>query len=123
MDNCLVIQRGTTEVYRFPFSQIVYIEAINHENWCSVCMVGPEKENYNPLSLPLLLGDVWKLILAQIDQHHAIFRCGRSLIVNPAYIRLIDVSEKRLVLADGNNYYVFNPSREALIELKTLIIK
>lgn len=123
MDNCLVIQRGTTEVYRFPFSQIVYIESINQLNWCSIYMTGPEKKHYNPLDLPLLLGDVWKHIVDQIDQHHAIFRCGRKLIVNPAYIRLIDVSQKRLVLADGNNYFEFNPSREALIELKTLIIK
>ena len=86
-------------------------------------MAGPLKNHLNPLEIPLLLGDVWKLIVSQIDQHHAIFRCGRSLIVNPEFIRLIDVSEKKLVLADGYNYFEFKPSREALIELKTLIIK
>lgn len=118
METCLIIQRGTTEVYRFPFSQIVYIESVNHENSCLVHMAGPEKSGINPQEVFLLLGDVWKLILNQIDDKHAIFKCGRSLLINPEYLRFIDVSQKRLVLADGTNYYELNPSREALIDLK-----
>ena len=117
MESCLVIVRGTTEVYRFPFSQIVYIEA--DENWCNVYTAGPKKNLLNPQSVPLLMKNVWDMIRDQIDNDHAIFKCGRSLLINPEYVRVIDVTKKRLLLADGTNYYELEPSREALIELKT----
>ena len=81
-------------------------------------MAGPEMERVNPLEVPLLLGNVWELIKNQIDDQHVVFKCGRSLLVNPEYIRLIDVSQKLLILADGINYYKLHPSREALIDLK-----
>ena len=117
MENCLVIIRGTTEVCRFPFSQIVYIEA--DENWCYIYTCGPLKNQVNPQPVPLLLKNIWEMICDQIDDNHAIFKCGRSLLINPEYVRLIDATQKRLLLADGTNYYELDPSREALIELKT----
>lgn len=119
--NSLVIKRGTTEVYRFPYSQIVFIEA--DVSWCKVYTSGYPKNCINPLPVPLLLKDIWGKIhndLKLTEENIAIVRCGRSLLINPEYVRMIDVSKKTLILSDGINYYDLKVSREALIELKTL---
>ncbi len=124
MDNCLVIFRGTTEMYRFPFERTVYIEAITNENWCRVYVAEPLKEHVNPMEIPLLLNEIWKEIQRQIDGDHGIVPCGRSTLINPAYIRKIDVSTKTIILSDGINHFTLNPiSREACIEIKAQMKK
>ena len=119
MENSLIIIRGTTEVYRFTFSQIVFIEADGP--WCKVYTDTPRNEEhdaFNPQCVPLLLKDVWALICKQIDNNHTIFHCGRSYLINPEYVRKIDITKKRLFMADRFNHYELELSREALVELR-----
>lgn len=119
MENSLIIIRGTTEVYRFPFSQIVFIEADGP--WCKVYTDAPRNEKhdaFNPQGVPMLLKEVWELICEQIDRDHTIFHSGRSYLINPDYVRKIDVTKKKLLMADRFNHYELELSREALVELR-----
>lgn len=122
MENSLVIfNKGETEMYRIPFGQIVYVKADG--NWSWIYTTGPEQEWHNPLHIPLGLGEVWKIILKQIDDRHTIISCGKSHLINPDFIRLIDHSKQILLLFDGVRFHKLEPSRDALIELKALFKK
>ena len=123
MDNCLVIFRGSTEteVFRFPFDRLVYIEAVTNENWCRVYMAEPLERHFNPMEIPLLLNDIFTEIRRQIDLNHAIIPCGRSMLINPAFIRKVDVSEQTVILSDGINHFTLKPSRAACQEVRAFL--
>lgn len=105
-------------MYRFPFDRIVYIQAITNENWCRVYMAEPLEDHVNPMDVPLLLNQIFTEIKRQIDRNHGIAPCGRSTLINPAYIRKIDVSTQTIFMSDGINHYKLSASREACKEIK-----
>lgn len=71
------------------------------------------------------LGQVAQLIGQQVEDPDSRFvRVGRSLIVNLAYIRRINLSQQNVELVDRNGgCHTVNASREALAQLKSYIEK
>ena len=106
-------------MYRFPFERIVYIQAITGENWCRVFLAEPLQDHINPMDVPLLLNQIFSEIKRQIDgKRYAFFRCGKSALINPKYLRMIDVSSQTIILSDGFHHHEVHVSRETCKELK-----
>lgn len=120
-DNCLVLFRGTREMYRFQIEQIVYIQTISNEDWCRVYLAEPLRDLDNPIEIPLRLIQLFEEIKLQSDGNNNFVRCGRSSIINLSYIRKIDTLMRTIHLSDGINYYRLDVSHEACKGIMTLM--
>lgn len=120
-EKCLVLLRGTKEVYSIPLEQIVLIEA--NEGWSKVYMAGNLCNLENPIDIPLLLKQIFYEIHLQIDGDNVFVRCGRSSVINLSYVRKIDGFRQTIHLSDGINYYNLKVPSAVCKELLILMKK
>lgn len=114
--NTHLIISTSTDLLRIDYRHILYIQSDG--NYCSLFQVGGVMR-----LVTCQLGQVEKMIAAQLSDNAKNFvRIGRSLIVNINYVYYISVAKQQLTLCDNHQAtYSLNPSREALVALKTLI--
>lgn len=111
----IIISKGT-ELVRVPLDCLMYVEADG--NYSKIVT----KDGRERLVL-LQLGQVEDLIADQIDEFEGeIVRLGRKFIVNLNYIHVIDIAKQVLVVSDcAGSYYKLEPSKDALVKLKSYI--
>lgn len=108
------ISRGTETVY-FPISHVLYMEADG--NYTIVHTLDDRKKMFT-----WQLGEVARMIQYQLGKDgFSLARVGRGLIVNIAYVHIIDVADRLLVLSDCKGQYrELSASQEALKDLALL---
>ena len=116
--NTHLIISTTTDLLRIDFRHILYMQSDG--NYCTLFLIGGMMR-----LVTCQLGQVEKMIAAQLsDNANNFVRIGRSLIINRNYVYHISVAKQQLTLCDNHQgTYSLNPSREALVALKTLIEK
>ena len=76
------------------------------------------------MDVPLLLNQIFSEIKRQIEgKNYIFFRCGKSALINPAYLRMIDVSSQTIVLSDGYHHHEVRASRETCKEIKAMMFE
>ena len=114
MKKQLFISRGALTVY-LPVDRLMYFEADG--NYTTIYTIDGESYVFT-----YQLGEIVKMIQEQLGKEgFRLARVGRGLIVNIEYVRLIDVTDNKLVLSDyqGHNHELI-ASREALKDLSLL---
>ena len=116
--NTHLIISTATDLLRINIRHILYIQSDG--NYCTLFLIGGMMR-----LVTCQLGQVEKMIAAQLsDNANNFVRIGRSLIINRNYVYYISVAKQQLTLCDNHlETYSLNPSREALVALKTLIEK
>lgn len=113
-ERCIIIDKGTS-FHSIAVSHLVYVEADG--NYTDFHM----RDEENMFSMTMQLGEVEDII----DRSRGVdnfARVGRSLIVNLDYVRSIDLSKDKFVLADNANFRVeLEASHKALLSLKTAV--
>lgn len=113
----IVITKGT-ELLRVPADRLMYVSSDG--NYSNVVT-----QDGKSRLVCLQLGQLEDIIGKQAgDADNVFLRIGRSLIINTAYIYLIDISKQQLVLSDCcGSYHELSASREVLVKLKAFIEK
>lgn len=106
----------STEMVRLREENVVCITADG--NYSHICAIGGE--NFIVASQ---LGQIERLIGEQLRSSYGYFiRIGRGLIINMRYLCYINVTKQKLYLLDSSGKkYVREASREALVQLKSMI--
>ena len=101
---------------RIPAERLVYISADG--NYSYVHTLDGRRQ-----MVSFQLGQLEDLIGVQLgDDGSHFIRLGRGYIINIAYVHLIDITLKRLVLSDCAGFYQeLEPSREVLVKLKAYL--
>lgn len=113
-ERCIIIDKGTS-FHSIAVSHLVYVEADG--NYTDFHM----RDEENKFSMTMQLGEVEDIIdrCRGVDNFA---RVGRSLIVNLDYVRSIDLSKDKFVLADNISFKKeLEASHKALVALKLAV--
>lgn len=106
------------ELLRIDCSKIVYIESDG--NLTKVIM-----KNKLQLMVSMNLANIQKVITTTLREQAPMFaRIGKRHIINTTYITQLNILRQTLLLSDGENFaFQLKPSKEALKQLKTMLMK